>query len=145
MVVGIFFEKEFSKLKAKVKTLEKENEVLMSEKMVLKKSDDDFSFIVIAYRWKKNLEELLGSQRQSLSKHGLGYIPFTKKKSSKTIFVKQGFSKDDACSYCGKNGHCASSYKLRQSTFIGIKRIWVPKETILSSLVNTNQKGSKKV
>ena len=94
---------------------------------------------------KKNLEKLLGSKKQSLSNYVLGYNPFSTKKTSKTIFVKQGFSKDDACSYCGVNDHYAYSCKLRQSKFVGVKIIWVPKGTILPNLVITNQKGSKKV
>ena len=85
----IALKKKFLKLEAKVKTLEKENEVLMNEKYVLKKSVDDFSSIVTKLtNRKKNLEKLLGSQRQSLSKHDLSYNPFSTQKNSKTIFVK---------------------------------------------------------
>ena len=68
----IALKKNFSKLETKVKTLKKKNEVLMKEKSILRKSTDDFSF---------NLEGLLSSQRQSLSKHGLGYNPFSAKKT----------------------------------------------------------------
>ena len=125
----IALKKKVSKLKAKVKTLEKENEVLVNEKCALKKSVDDFSLIATKLtKRKENLEKLLGSQKQSLSKHDLGYTPFTKRKSSKKIFVKQGFSNDDACSFCGLNGRYAYSCKLRQSRFVGIKWIWLQKE-----------------
>ena len=126
--------RKFSKLETKVKALEKENEVLVNEKCILKKSVDDFSFIATKL-----------SQRQSLSKHDLGYIPFTKRKSSKIVFVKQRYSKDDACSYCDVNGHYAYSCKLKHPRYVGVKRIWVPKGTILPNLVITNQKGPKKV
>ena len=129
-----------------MKALESENEFLLNKKCALKKSVDDFSLIATKLtKGKENLEKLLGSQRKFLSKHGLGYTPFTKRKSSKTVFVKQRFSNDDACSYYGLNSHYAYSCKLRQSRFVGIKRIWVPKRTILLNLVNTNQKGPKKV
>ena len=142
----IALKRKFSKLETKVKALESENEFSLNEKCSLKKSVDDFSLIATKLtKGKKNLEKLLGSQRQSLSKHNLGYTPFTKRKFSKIIFVKQGFSTDDACSYCGITDHYAYSCKLRQSRCVGIKRIWVSKGTILPNLVNTNKKGPKKV
>ena len=80
-----------------------------------------------------------------LNKHRLDYNPFSTKKTSKTIFVKHRFSKDDACSYCGINGHYAYSCKLRQLRIVGIKRIWVSKGTFLRNLVITDQKGPKKL
>ena len=115
-----------------MKALESESEFLLNEKCALKKSVDDFSLIVTKLiKEKEDLEKILDFQRQSLSKYGLGYTPFTKRKSSKTIFVNQGFSTDDACSYCDLTGHYSYSYKLRQSRFVGIKRIWILKGTIL--------------
>ena len=111
----IALKRNFSKLKAKVKALEKEKEILIEEKFVLKKTADDFSLIATKLtNEKENLEKLLGSQIQSLFKHGLGYTPFTKRKSLKTVFVKQGLSNNDACSYCGINGHYVYSFKLSQ-------------------------------
>ena len=119
---------------------------MIEEKSILKKTADDFSFIATKLtNGKENLEKLLGSQIQSLSKHGLGYNMFSRKKASKTIFVKQGHVKTDACSYCGMSGHFAFSYKLRQTRNVGVKQIWVPKGTILSNTMNTNKKGPKKI
>ena len=110
----IALKRNFSKLETKVKELEKEKEMLIEEKSTLKKTADDFSFIATKLtNGKENLEKLLGSQIQSLSKHGLGYNMFSRKKASKTVFVKQGHVKTDACSYCGMNGHFAFSCKLR--------------------------------
>ena len=117
----IALKKKFSKLETKVKALKSENEFLLNHKCALKKSVDDFSLIATKLtKGKENLEKLLGSQRQSLSEHGLSYTPFTKRKSSKTIFVKQGFSTDDECSYCGLTGHYACLCKLREPRFVGI-------------------------
>ena len=142
----IALKRNFSKLEAKVKALEKEKEILIEEKSVLKKNADDFSLIATKLtNGKENIEKLLGSQIQSLSKHGLGYNMLSKKKASKTVFVKQGSLKNDACSYCGIHGHYAFSCKLRQTKHVGVKQIWVPKGTILPNLVNTNQKGPKKI
>ena len=107
-----------------MKALESENEFLLNEKYALKKSVNDFSLIATKLiKGKENFEKFLCSQRQSVSKYGLGYTPFTKRKSSKIIFVKQGFSTNDAFSYCGLTGYYAYSCKLRQSKFVGIKRI----------------------
>ena len=78
----IALKRKFSKLETKVKALESENEFLLNEKCALKKSVDDFSLIATKLtNGKEKLEKLLGSQRQSLSKHGLGYTPFIKRKS----------------------------------------------------------------
>ena len=109
----------------------------------MKKTVDDFSLIAKKLtNGKENLEKLLGSQ---INKHGLGYSMFSKKKTSKTIFVKQGHIKNDACSYCGMNGHSAFSCKLRQTRKVGVKQIWIPKGTTLSNKMNTNKKGPKKI
>ena len=109
----IVLKRNVSKLEAKVKALEKEKEMLIEEKSILKITAGDFSLIATKLtNGKENLEKLLGSQIQSLSKHGLGYNMFSKKKASKTVFVKQGHLKNDVCSYCGMHGHYAFSSKL---------------------------------
>ena len=118
----IAWKRNFFKLEAKVKELDKEKEMFIEEKFTLKKTADDFSLITTKLtNGKENLEKLLGSQIQSLSKHGLGYNMFSKKKASKTVFVKQWHLKNDACSYCGINGHYAFSCKLRQTRHVGVK------------------------
>ena len=116
--------------------LSKEKIVLFEEKFLLKKEVEKFSNI--AYKLtngKENLEKLLGSQRQSLSKHGLGYNYFTPKKSSKIAFVKQRNFVDNACSYCGVYRHFAYSCNLRQPRKVGTKNIWVSKGTIQPNIV----------
>ena len=114
---------------------------MVEEKSVLEKIADDFSLIATKLtNGKENLKKLLGSQIQSLSKHGLGYNVLSKKKASKTVFVKQGSLKNDACSYCGIHGYYTFSCKLRRARHIRVKQIWVPKGTILPNLVDTNQK-----
>ena len=121
--------------------LNKEKMTLIEENLLLKKEVEKFSNIATKLtKGKENLEKLLGSQRQSLSKHGLGYIPFTTKKYSKIVFVKEGYMNDDSCSYCNMHGHYAKSCKLKHLRYVGIKKIWVPKGTILPNLVRTNPK-----
>ena len=70
---------------------------------------------------------------------------FSKKKASNTVFVKQESLKNDAYSYCGMHGHYAFSCKLRRTRHVEVKQIWVPKGTVLPNLVDTNQKGPKKI
>ena len=68
-------------LGAKLNDLSKEKMFLIGKHFLLKKEVEKFSNI--AYKLtsgKENLEKSLGSQRQSLSKHGLGYNFFTSKK-----------------------------------------------------------------
>ena len=116
------------------------------KKNLFEKTTDDFSLITIKLtNGKENLKIPLGSQIQSLSKHGLGYNMFSKKKASKTVSVKQGYLKNYACSYCGIHGHYAFSCKLRQTRHVGVKQIWVPKGIILSNSMNINRKGPKKI
>ena len=86
----------------KLNALSKEKMVLYEENLLLKKEVETFSNITYKHTNEKgNFEKLLGSQRQYLSNHGLGYDYITNKMSSKTIFVKQCTLVDDACSYCG--------------------------------------------
>ena len=110
----VTLKKSSNELDMELNALRKEKMDLYKENLFLKKEAEKFSNI--AYKLtngKENLEKFLGSQRQSLSKHGIGYNYFMPKKSSKTIYVKQENLVDNACSYCGVNEHFAYSRKLR--------------------------------
>ena len=53
-----------------------------------------------------NLDKLLGSQKMSFNKEGIGYNPFNKKKTYKNLFVKE-FPKNEShviCNYCLRKG-----------------------------------------
>ena len=142
----IALKRSFSKLEVKVSILEKEKETLIKENNDLKKKAEDSLFIATKLtNGKENLEKLLGSHGQSLSKHGLGYIPFSRRKNSKTVFLKEGNSKNDACSSCGINGHYAFACNMRRYRHIGVKKVWVPKGTIIPNNVSTNQQGPKRI
>ena len=122
----IALKKKFSKLETKVKALKSENEFLLNHKCALKKSVDDFS--LIATKLTKGKENF-GFSKIIFVQAWLRLYSFHKKKIFKnSFFVKQGFSTDDECSYCGLTGHYACLCKLREPRFVGIKWIWLQKE-----------------
>ena len=120
-----------------------------------------------AYGGKKKLDFILGSQRCSLNREGLGYVPKKGKNAfvkQKTLFVKEC---DKVCHKCHKKGHVKKNcpkFKHVSSTcfehcyvlshnakgvhakFVGTsivgnknKAIWVPKTLV------TNIQGPKQV
>ena len=71
----VALKKILNALGAKLNDLSKEKKALFEENLLLKREVE--KFFSIAYKLtsgKENLEKLLGSQKQFLSKHGLGYI-----------------------------------------------------------------------
>ena len=78
---------------------------------------------------KDNLDQILGNQRYSLSKNGIGYALNNLQKNNKMAFVKASHTSSFCCNYCGNFGHIASMCNFRKN--IRIKQIWVPKGTIL--------------
>jgi len=114
-ISNLRFEKEYleeSKVEAhiKIETLEIEKKGLTSkcedlEKMVLKFS-----------KGQNNLEKLLGSQRMSFNKEGIGYNPFNKKKTYKNFFVQEAYKHvpHTTCNYCSRKGHISHLCPLRK-------------------------------
>jgi len=120
---------------------------LTKENDRLNKELDDYKNIAYKFtQGKENLDMMLGCQRQSLSKHGLGFSHFTFKNSGKTKFVKQGTTiLDDTCTFCGKSGHIAFRCSMRINRHIGEKMMWVPKGTNVTNVAKTNKSGPKKI
>ena len=100
--------KENHRLKDELaKCVSNNNDDLVKENVVLKKKVDWLTNISHKLtQGKEKLDKLLGSQRLSLSKSGLGYDYKNDKKSYHARFVRSHtlfpFSK---CNYCGKIGH----------------------------------------
>ena len=70
----VTLKKSSNELDMKLKALRKEKMVLYEENLLLKKEVETFSNITYKHtNEKENFEKLLGSQRQYLSNHGLGY------------------------------------------------------------------------
>ena len=154
-------------LKKKNKILELENETLLKrinestmdhsscliEQQKLKDEIDrihkEFSYVVNKFSCSNDkFKKLLSLQRFSLSKHGLGCDSFAKESSLLNKFSTK--NENDSlnlglpkCARCLKVGHSAySCISLRRT--IKVKKMWIPKGTILPNLVHvTNSKGSK--
>ena len=83
---------------------------------------------------------IINSQKTVYDKAGLGYNTLRKQKSFKNIFINESTKNLSNISYlrCGMVGHKA--YTCSSNKFNGrkVKKIWVPKEIIM-----TNPKGPK--
>ncbi|GAV81530.1 UBN2 domain-containing protein, partial [Cephalotus follicularis] len=130
--------------KHKIEILEEENKNLKIEIDALKKTFSNFS------NSSEKLEKLLGIQRCVFYKAVLGYDEMNNVKHYQNFFdrknkiEKEKIEKDFiekknsfiSCNYCGKNGHISSScfYKshFMSKSKLRIKKIWVPKGTIIT-------------
>jgi len=105
----------------KIGTLQTKKQVVQSkcegcEKLVLKFS-----------KGQENLDKLLGSQRMSFDKEGIGYNIFNKKKVYKNFFVQSTAQNiSHICNYYIKNGQMSYSCSFRKSS-PRLVQIWIPK------------------
>jgi hypothetical protein len=87
---------------------------------------------------KKNLDNLLGSQRCVFDKAGIGYNPKIKEKHYQKFFINENLLKSPICKHCGKIGHNIHTCPMKNMIWIikgtspptnprGPKKIWVPK------------------
>ena len=84
------------------------------------------------------MDKLLGSQRMSFNKEGIGHNPFNKKKNYKNFFVHET-SKDKShtvCNYCLRKGHISYSCPLKKPN-TKIIQVWVPKGTRPQNRITT--------
>jgi len=84
------------------------------------------------------LDKLIGSQRMSFHKEGIGYNPFNKKKTYKNFFVQEA-SKNAShiiCNYCLRKGLISYSCPLKNPN-MKIVQIWVLKGTRPQNVVST--------
>ena len=103
-------EKSNNEFHTTIETFEIEKKGLQSkyehlEKVVLK-----------FFKGQDNLDKLLGYQRISFNKEGIGYNPYNKKKTYKNFFV-QKTSKNNShtiCNYCLRKGHIYHLCPLRK-------------------------------
>ncbi|GAV81564.1 UBN2 domain-containing protein [Cephalotus follicularis] len=134
--------------KNKIEILEEENKNLKIEIDALKKIFSKFS------NSSEKLENLLGIQRCVFDKAGLGYDEMNNVKHYQKFFdrknkiekekIEKDFIKKKnsfiSCNYCGKNDHISSScfYKshFMSKSKLRIKKVWVPKGTIIITLLD---------
>ncbi|KAI9162206.1 hypothetical protein LWI28_024903 [Acer negundo] len=133
--------KEKSNVSNEREALKFENENLLKENEAHKKKAKYLNDIVIKFAiGQKFLEKLLCSQKCVFNKSGLGYNSSLKQKFYKKYFIKASTNESHVtCNYCNRLGHKSYACPIRLNTYIGMKKIWVPKAT------KTNIQGPKMV
>jgi len=112
--------------RSKIKT-HTEIATLQTEKNELQFKCNNLQKLVLKFsKGQDNLDKLLGSQRMSFNKEGIGYNHFNKKKIYKNFFVKEVPKNEIICNYCLRKGHISYSCPLRKSN-MKITQVWVPK------------------
>ena len=87
-ISNLTFEKECLE-KSKIETHTR-IETLQTEKRELQSKREDLQKLVLKFsKGQDNLDKLLGSQRMSFNKEGIGYNPFNKKKTYKNFIIKR--------------------------------------------------------
>jgi hypothetical protein len=120
-----------------------DSNLLVNENKELKLKVENLNKILTNFtNGKKNLDNLLGSQRCVFDKAGIGYNPKIKEKHYKKFFINENFLKSPICKHCGKLGHNIHTCPMKNMIWVvkgttppkanpsGPKKIWVPKKII---------------
>jgi hypothetical protein len=120
-----------------------DSNLLVNENKELKLKVENLNKILTNFtNGKKNLDNLLGSQRCVFDKAGIGYNPKIKEKHYKKFFINENFLKSPICKHCGKLGHNIHTCPMKNMIWVvkgttppkanpsGPKKIWVPKKVI---------------
>jgi hypothetical protein len=120
-----------------------DSNLLVNENKELKLKVENLNKILTNFtNGKKNLDNLLGSQRCVFDKAGIGYNPKIKEKHYKKIFINENFLKSPICKHCEKLGHNIHTCPTKNMIWVvkgttppkanlsGPKKIWVPKKVI---------------
>jgi hypothetical protein len=114
--------------------------LLINENKELKLKVENLTKILTNFtNGKKNLDNLLGSQRCVFDKAGIGYNPKIKEKHYQKFFINENLLKSPICKHCGKIGHNIHTCPMKNMIWIikgtspptnprGPKKIWVPKK-----------------
>jgi hypothetical protein len=117
-----------------------DSNLLVNENKELKLKVENLNKILTNFtNGKKNLDNLLGSQRCVFDKAGIGYNPKIKEKHYQKFFINEKFLKIPICENCGKLGHNIHTCPMKNMIWIikgttpptnprGPKKIWVPKK-----------------
>jgi hypothetical protein len=116
-----------------------DSNLLVNENKELKLKVENLNKILTNFtNGKKNLDNLLGSQRCVFDKAGIGYNPKIKEKHYQKFFINENLLKSPICKHCGKIGHNIHTCPMKNMIWIikgtspptnprGPKKIWVPK------------------
>jgi hypothetical protein len=120
-----------------------DSNLLLNENKELKLKVENLNKILTNFtNGKKNLDNLLGSQRCVFDKAGIGYNPKIKEKHYQKFFINENFLKSPICKHCGKLGHNIHTCPMKNMIWVvkgttppkanpsGPKKIWVPKKVI---------------
>jgi hypothetical protein len=120
-----------------------DSNLLVNENKELKLKVQNLNKILTNFtNGKKNLDNLLGSQRCVFDKAGIGYNPKIKEKHYQKFFINENFLKSPICKHCGKLGHNIHTCPMKNMIWVvkgttppkanpsGPKKIWVPKKVI---------------
>jgi hypothetical protein len=120
-----------------------DSNLLVNENKELKLKVENLNKILTNFtNGKKNLDNLLGSQRCVFDKAGIGYNPKIKEKHYQKFFINENFLKSPICKHCGKLGHNIHTCSMKNMIWVvkgttppkanpsGPKKIWVPKKVI---------------
>jgi hypothetical protein len=120
-----------------------DSNLLVNENKELKLKVENLNKILTNFtNGKKNLDNLLGSQRCVFDKAGIGYNPKIKEKHYQKFFINKNFLKSPICKHCGKLGHNIHTCPMKNMIWVvkgttppkanpsGPKKIWVPKKII---------------
>ena len=136
-ICNLISEKEcLEKLKIETHT---EIVTLQTEKNELQSKCKDLQKLVLKFsKGQENLDKLLGAQRISFNKEGIGYNPLNKKKTYKNLFVQEAskITPNTICNYCLRKGHISHLCPLKKPN-TKIIQVWVPKGTRPQNIVST--------
>jgi hypothetical protein len=118
-----------------------DSNLLVNENKELKLKVENLNKILTNFtNGKKNLDNLLGSQRCVFDKAGIGYNPKIKEKHYQKFFINENFLKSLICKHCGKLWHNIHTCPMKNMIWVvkrttppkanpsGPKKIWVPKK-----------------
>jgi len=128
---NIEFRKSNDSLSNDLKSFQEKFILLEKEKYELQIKCVNLEKIVFKFsKGEENLNKILGTQKISFDKEGIGYH-FNKKKYYKNFFVKSTNYESDTsitCNYCCKIGHISTHCLIKRKCPNCIQ-IWVPKGT----------------
>ena len=121
--------------------LQEENESLKKEQIVLKENIENLKNTLSKFtQCRETLDKILKNQNRTFGRAGIGYKSFSKVKTVKNGFVHASSNHSHlTCHFCDTKDHISPSCPIKRNTYIGTKKVWIPKFLV------TNLHGPKQV